>query len=271
MSNMFMKSIVVVMLMLMIGSALIGSGIAVSAYNLIENGGSGVTRRSTLNFVNGGCVDNAGTLATDCTITTTIPSNISCAFTAQTSVVCTHNLNTLAVTVDVYDTSTPPLLILPKSLALTTVNSITVTFSVAQSGTIIVNGSQGAAAPASGFLGSSFVSTQESTSSTTFVQLATPDTTTFTLPSTVSVVIANQAMISSAGTPACVTQINVDGVDVASTANFVVIPVAGNSTTSLAQYKTSLAAGSHTVLLDYKVTASTCNWFNRLLTVGQTP
>ena len=44
------------------------SGLIQSAYNLIQNGGTAVAREPTLNFVNGGCVDNAGSGRTDCTI-----------------------------------------------------------------------------------------------------------------------------------------------------------------------------------------------------------
>jgi hypothetical protein len=130
-------------LILIAGSALIGSGVAPAAYNLIENSGTPLTRRSTLNFVNGGCADNSGASRTDCTVLTSVPSNATCTFTAQTSVTCTHGLGTTAVTVAVYDTSSPPLLILPQSVALTGTNAITVTFSSSQSGTIVVSGSSG--------------------------------------------------------------------------------------------------------------------------------
>ena len=44
------------------------SGLIQSAYNLIENGGSAVAREPTINFINGGCVDNPGSSRTDCTI-----------------------------------------------------------------------------------------------------------------------------------------------------------------------------------------------------------
>ena len=44
------------------------SGLVTSAYNLIQNGGTAVAREPTLNFVNGGCVDNSGSNRTDCTI-----------------------------------------------------------------------------------------------------------------------------------------------------------------------------------------------------------
>ncbi len=49
-------------------AGLSGSGIATAAYNLILNSGSALTMRPTLNFVNGGCVDNAGANRTDCTV-----------------------------------------------------------------------------------------------------------------------------------------------------------------------------------------------------------
>ena len=60
------------------------------------------------------------------------------SFASQTSVVLLHNLNTLAVSVTCYDTSTPPLYIIPDSIALTSTNSVTVTFVVAQSGNCVV-------------------------------------------------------------------------------------------------------------------------------------
>jgi hypothetical protein len=44
------------------------SAIATAAYNLIENSGSALTMRPTLNFVNGGCSDNPTYNRTDCTV-----------------------------------------------------------------------------------------------------------------------------------------------------------------------------------------------------------
>jgi hypothetical protein len=49
-------------------TVLMGSGAIQSAYSLIENSGTPLTRRSTLNFVDGGCADNATNSRTDCTI-----------------------------------------------------------------------------------------------------------------------------------------------------------------------------------------------------------
>ena len=142
----FLKSVGVVLLILVIGTSLVGSGIAPSAYNLIENAGSALTQRSTLNFVNGGCADNSGSHRTDCTVITSIPANVTCTFSSVTTEVCTHNLNTTAVLVSVYDSSSPPNLIIPTTEQVTSVNAVTVTFSASQSGTVVVSGSSGSGA-----------------------------------------------------------------------------------------------------------------------------
>jgi len=59
-------------LILVIGLAdwALASGITQTAYNLIENAGSALTMRSTLNFTGAGvsCADNSGSVRTDCTI-----------------------------------------------------------------------------------------------------------------------------------------------------------------------------------------------------------
>jgi hypothetical protein len=44
-----------------------GGGMGSSGYNQIQNNMVDVTKRQILNFVNGGCVDDAGNLSTDCT------------------------------------------------------------------------------------------------------------------------------------------------------------------------------------------------------------
>ena len=46
----------------------LASGIAFPVYGTVANAGVSVTQRPKLNFVGGGCVDNAGTSSTDCTI-----------------------------------------------------------------------------------------------------------------------------------------------------------------------------------------------------------
>lgn len=57
--------------LLAFGSDILQSGVALaaSAYATIDSAGVALTQRTVLNFVNGGCVDNAGASRTDCTIT----------------------------------------------------------------------------------------------------------------------------------------------------------------------------------------------------------
>ena len=50
-------------------STALASGISFPAYGTVQNNGVSVTQRPVLNFTNSGCVDNAGTKATDCTFT----------------------------------------------------------------------------------------------------------------------------------------------------------------------------------------------------------
>lgn len=56
--------------LLAFGSEILQSGVvlAASAYTTIASTGAPLTQRTVLNFVNGGCVDNAGASQTDCTI-----------------------------------------------------------------------------------------------------------------------------------------------------------------------------------------------------------
>ena len=60
---------VTVVLLLLLAQFSHGSGITPPAYGTIQNGGTPVTQRNTLNLINGGCVDNAGAFRTDCTLT----------------------------------------------------------------------------------------------------------------------------------------------------------------------------------------------------------
>jgi hypothetical protein len=66
-------------------------------------------------------------------------ANFRQAFTSVTSVTLAHNLNTFGILFSCFDNSTPPLWILPKSASLTDVNTLTVTFASAQSGSCVVN------------------------------------------------------------------------------------------------------------------------------------
>lgn len=120
--------------------SLLGSGALISSYGLVENSGTPLVRRQTINCLGSiTCADDGTNKVT--TITgASIGGNYSQAFVTQTSVILTHNLGTLNVITTCYDTSTPPLQIIPNTTAITDSNDVTVTFSIAQSGYCVVNG-----------------------------------------------------------------------------------------------------------------------------------
>jgi hypothetical protein len=130
---------------------LCGSGIVQQAYNLIENSGTPLTRFSTLNFAGTGVTCTNDTGRTTCTINGTGISNYSQSFTSQTSVTLTHGLNTTAVIVQCFDGSANA--ILPSNINLTSVNSVTVTFGIAQTGSCNVNGAAGGSSSSVPFSG----------------------------------------------------------------------------------------------------------------------
>lgn len=66
-------------------------------------------------------------------------NNYSQSFTNTTSVVLTHNASTTSIVVSCYDNSSPPVYIGFNSLALTSSNTATVTFTTPQTGTCVVN------------------------------------------------------------------------------------------------------------------------------------
>lgn len=69
-----------------------------------------------------------------------LPKTFAQTFTAATSWTIAHNLGTTDVTVDVYDASTPRLAIIPDAIAITDLNTVTVTFNIAQAGRAIIIG-----------------------------------------------------------------------------------------------------------------------------------
>jgi hypothetical protein len=73
--------------------------------------------------------------------------NFQQAFASATSVTLTHNLNSTGIVFACFDNSTPPLWILPKSVALTNPNTLTVNFAATQSGSCVVNANGAGAAP----------------------------------------------------------------------------------------------------------------------------
>lgn len=130
---------------------LMGSGGIQSAYNLIESGGSPITKRTTVNFTGTGisCSDSGGISV--CNVDGAATGNYSQSFSAQTTVVLAHNLGTTAVLTQCTDGSGN--VITPASITITDSNDVTVTFSVAQTGTCVVNGAAAGSASSVPFSG----------------------------------------------------------------------------------------------------------------------
>ncbi len=76
------------------------------------------------------------------------PSPFNCTLNGTTSTTCTHNLSTTSVIVQCYDASSPPLAIIPNSIALTSANVVTVGFTANQTGSCKINGGVGPQGPA---------------------------------------------------------------------------------------------------------------------------
>jgi hypothetical protein len=66
--------------------------------------------------------------------------NYAASFSGQTSVPLEHNLNTAAVTVQCFDSATPPALLEANRVTVADANRVDVTFIAAQSGTCVVSG-----------------------------------------------------------------------------------------------------------------------------------
>jgi hypothetical protein len=130
---------------------LLGSGIAPIAYNLVQNAGTPLTQRSTLNFAGTGVSCSDGSGKTTCTINGTGVANFSQAFTSQTSVTATHNFGTSAVLTQCFDGS--GVLLIPQTITITSVNVVTVAFTTSQSGTCYVNGAAAGTATSAPFSG----------------------------------------------------------------------------------------------------------------------
>jgi hypothetical protein len=126
-----------------------GGGGITQAYQTVQVAGSALPQQSIINFpANMTCVNNAGSSRTDCT-----PSggggtaNYAQSFTGQTTVVLTHNLNSVNVLVSCYNASNLQIIPLTQNSAraatitVTDANNVTVTFAIAQTGYCVVNAS----------------------------------------------------------------------------------------------------------------------------------
>lgn len=125
-----------------------------------------------------------------------------------------------------------------------------------------------------GVLGALFVPTQENTTSTTYVDLATLDTVTFNLSATTNIVVTYLAYEAlNVGTNDVDNIVNIDGSDIAGSDTAASPPAAQNMVGSC-QYATSLAAGTHTVKIRHRIGTSgggTGQWLRRLLVVTAGP
>ncbi|HKX00425.1 MAG TPA: hypothetical protein VJN43_21990 [Bryobacteraceae bacterium] len=112
---------------------------AITAASLSGNGAKLGTVSGTL--ASGDCAkfDASGNIVDSGAVCGSGGANFRQTFTSATSVSLAHNLNSTGVVFTCYDTSTPPLWILPKSAALTDANHLTINFASAQSGTCVVN------------------------------------------------------------------------------------------------------------------------------------
>lgn len=151
--------------------------------------------------------------------------------------------------------------------------NIVISYAVGTSGVGItsVNGSTGPTIQ-NGVLASIYVDTAQSTNSTTYTDLSTADTVTFTLNSTTNIVITYIATESTDTNLGVSNNIaNIDGTNVTVNNNAVVFASSSVVMPGVFVYRTSLASGSHTIKIEHKVTGvSTGTWQSRLLTVAVT-
>jgi len=115
-------------------------------------------------------------------------------------------------------------------------------------------------------LASQFIATDEATTSTTYVQLTTHETITFSLDATTTVLLQYQALAYNSTSPAAMrVRFNIDGV--ASTPSIAAYTTTGGGAVFLhgMLWSVSLGSGSHTIYVEHNVSAGTGDWFNRFL------
>ncbi len=123
-----------------------------------------------------------------------------------------------------------------------------------------------------GTLGTTFIATAQTTMSTTFVALSTPDDVTFTCAATCNVAIISESNCFGAATIVQFQSVFVDTVQGDDGNQAVVNTGTTTPLVCVAVWKASgLSAASHTVEIRYKVNTSTGTWRDRMTTVWQTP
>lgn len=122
-----------------------------------------------------------------------------------------------------------------------------------------------------GTLCTSWVTTDENTANTGYVDLSTVDSCTFTLAATTSVAIIFQANVYIVGGSAgSFSQVFVDGTAHTETETDSDLAATTGAAVN-AQFVSSLASGSHTITIKHKVNGNTGHWRKRLLVVEATP
>jgi len=141
--------------------------------------------------------------------------NFQQAFAAATSVTLAHNLNSTGIVFACFDNSTPPLWILPKSVALTNANNLTINFASAQSGSCVVNANGAGSIPnfQQAFTGATSVTLAHNLNSTSVVFTCFDNSSPplWILPKSVALTNANTLTVSFASTQSGSCSVNATG------------------------------------------------------------
>jgi hypothetical protein len=141
--------------------------------------------------------------------------NFQQAFAAATSVTLAHNLNSTGIVFACFDNSTPPLWILPKSVALTNANTLTINFAAAQSGSCVVNANGAGSIPnfQQTFTGATAVTLAHNLNSTSVVFACFDNSTPplWILPKSVALTNANTLTVSFASVQSGSCSVNATG------------------------------------------------------------
>lgn len=125
-----------------------------------------------------------------------------------------------------------------------------------------------------GILASLFVVTDESTSSTSFVDLTTPDSVTFTLASTSNVVVQYGANFynTNSGSNNGTSSVFVDGSQADDGNQATTTFGASTPVSAIVVWRAaSLGSGSHTIKVEHKTSSGPSHWRDRMLVVSVAP
>jgi adhesin/invasin len=124
------------------------------------------------------------------------------------------------------------------------------------------------------FLATNYVTTAETAASTSFADLATADSATFTLAATTNVIVQYMADVVEMSSPTgiCESIVNVDGTNDPTSIAYITELQSWDGA-GIAQYKVQLGAGSHTIKIQHANSAASmgCRWNARTLMIKQSP